>query len=161
MTLHSPGPRCYCQDDETGNVPFTFILCIVHSGATLHLQRHRIKNHKLRADIRMVSVTSSSWGFFFSIPQNTRGWRADVEEVQVDQTEGLSPIFKSKAQNVTQRQWQAALIREIIKIQHTRSAWFEKNKQKSSVFDCFPACMPYFPRSSHLRYMKRCIVMTW
>lgn len=48
MTLHSPGPRCYCQNDETGNVLFSFILCIVHSGATLHSQRHRIQTTSSR-----------------------------------------------------------------------------------------------------------------
>lgn len=79
----------------------------------------------------------------FSLHQNAWSWRADVKEVKVDKTEGFSPIFKSNAQNVTQRR-QAALIRKRIKIQRTRAAWLEKKKGNHCVWllSCMHALLP-------------------
>lgn len=141
MTLHRPGPRCYCQNNETGNVLFNFILCIVHSGATLHLRRRRIETRSSRRDVKYWVCFSKMIQFFCLCSSKRVTMKNRCKKgVKVDKTEGFSLISKSKAQDVSQRQCQAALIRERIKIQCTRSPWFEKKEKTLGLIAFLHAC---------------------
>lgn len=97
MTLHRPGPRCYCQNNETGNVLFNFILCIVHSGATLHLQGVESKPQAARRDIEISASFQSNGPVLLLVFINTRdGGEQFQKELKSVRQKGF-PDFQIKS----------------------------------------------------------------
>lgn len=125
-------------------------------------------NHKLQAIMLFDCVVISKWQssfikksqvllnyVFFYV--KSRCTKAEFP-LKVNKAEGFFPNSQSNAQNATQ--CATSLISKRIKIQALVLPICKKQNKKTP-FDCFPSCVPYFLRSSHLQYMRRCIVMTW